>query len=1031
MRKLTFLLACLFFVGIGFVQAQTVSVSGNVISSEDNIGIPGATVRVKGANLATMTDANGHFSLKAPSAKDVLVVSFVGMLAKEVTVAPVVSIVLNPDTRALEEIVVTGYGVTTKKAFTGAASTLKEDVLAARIDANPINALQGNVAGLQMNLGSGQPGAPSTVFIRGRNSINSGTQPLYIIDGVPIETENVGIRSDEGQTLTPLSTLNAEDIETITVLKDATSTSIYGARAANGVIVITTKRGKAGFSVNFSAKVGQEAMSNIPDSYKMVDKAKYYELSVESLLNAQQYASGLGQTSYFEYYNEGYGLGFTYDAAGAKDFLGWYTGTDVSDSNKADVNWLDEVTRTGLIQNYSLDIRGGGELATSPKYFFSLDYLDNKAMVIGKDLSRYSMRYNFDHSPSNTFKFGFSTNLSYTLINMGAGGGYYSDPITQAYMLTPNTPVKNTDGSWNFATVNGYNPVAQRSELGDKSTAKQYRALLSPYFQLNFNKNFFFLSREGLDAYILDEFGYWSFLSPQGKDMKGMGENSYSASMLLTTTNTFNYINKFGKSDINLLVGQEGQITHVKETYLDGTNYPVDYLNEVSLASVPGEASTTQRELKLSSFFSRAEYSYDNKYYLSGSFRYDASSRFGANHRWAPFSSIGLKYRLSSEDFMASTSDWLNDFTIRTSYGTSGNQQVGTGYYASRDLCEFGYNYNSLPGSARSQFGNENLKWEQTAKFNLGIDFEIFDRISFTADIYDHQTKDMVFGVPVSRTTGLSEIYTNIGQLSNKGIELALNINLIKTKNIDWAVSLNGSKNVNKIIKLSTDDPIEGTYTIIEKGYDIYTFKMKEWAGVDPQTGLGLWYKNATGNETTSEYSKATKRYMGKASPDFQGGFSSNLRFRNFDMSMQWNYSIGGQIYGSNLRYDEQNGNSFGNNYTNYVYDHRWKNPGDIAEVPMLIFATGNSASSHSSRFLMDADYLKLRSLSLGYTIPKNVLSRLAMKSARIFVNAENLYTFSAKNYRGFDPASVDASGIQWWNYATPRTVMFGINVGF
>jgi TonB-linked SusC/RagA family outer membrane protein len=1030
MRKLTFLLTCLFFAGVGVIHAQSMSVSGKVVSSDGDEPILGAAVLVKGTTVATFTDANGHFALKTAS-NGILVVSFLGMQTKEVAVASAQKIVLSPDSKFLEEIVFTGYGITTKKAFTGAATTVQGQVLSDKFEANPLDALKGNVAGLQISTGSGQPGAPSTVFIRGCNSLNSGTQPLYIVDGVPIESSTVGIRQDEGQSLTPLSTLSAEDIESVTVLKDATSTSIYGARAANGVVVITTKRGKSGLSINFTAKIGQEMMPDFSDEYSLVNKAKYYELSEEALLNAHNYGADLGMVSYFDSFNESYDLGYSYDKEGARSFLGWYTNLDVSDANTADVDWLDEVTRKGLIQNYSIDVQSGGDKESAPKYYLSLNYMNDEAIVIGKDMERYSMRYNFDHAPFKTVKYGFNTNLSYTITNMSAGGGYYTDPITQAYIMTPNTSVKNADGSWNFNTINSYNPVAQRSEEGDKNTAKQYRALFSPYLQINLTKSLCLLSRESVDAYILDEFGYWSFLQPQGADIRGMGENSYTVNLLITTTNTLNYVKNFGENALNVLLGQEYQKSHSKYSYLAGSNYAVDYLNEVALISVPSSVSTSQEELLLSSFFSKAEYDYQSKYYVSGSFRFDGSSRFGKKNRWAPFYSVGLKYRLTSEKYMKSTSAWLNDLTLRASYGTTGNQQVGTGYYASRDLYSFGYNYNGLPGSGHSQFGNPDLKWEQTAKFNIGLDAQLFDRLSFTVDFYDHQTKDMVFEVPVSRGTGLDYYDKNIGQLSNRGVELSIQAKMIKTNDFEWSVAVNGSRNVNEIVKLSTGDPIESSYTIIEKGRDVYTFKMKEWAGVDPETGVGTWYKNETGDEITTDYNAASKRYLGTASPDFQGGFTTNLKYKNFDLSFQMNYSIGGKIYGSNLRYDEQTGNSFGNNYTNYVYDNRWKEPGDVAEVPMMCFAYGNDWNSHSSRFLMDASYLKLRSVIFGYSVPQRLIKKIGAKNMRLFVSADNLYTFVSDNYRGFDPASVDADGIQSWNYPVPRNYMFGVNIGF
>lgn len=1028
-------LACI-FLSIGLASAQNKRITGAVVD-ENGQPVIGATVAVKGTTVGASTDVDGKYSINVPQDGKILIVSLIGSRTKQVAVGDNLKIILESDNKMLDEIVVTGYGVTTKKAFTGAATTVSSEKIANKFDANPINALKGNVAGLQLSLGSGQPGAPATVYIRGRNSLNSGTQPLYVVDGVAIESGNVGMRQSEGQTLSPLSTINSEDIESVTVLKDATATSIYGARAANGVILITTKRGKSGLSINFTAKAGVQSLPNIPKSYRMVGTDKYYELSQEAALNGYNYASTFGGTSYFKYYNKAYGLGLDYTADGARQFLGWYTGLDTSSSNTADTDWLKEVTRNGLVQNYTLDIQGGSSVETSPKYYLSLDYMGNNSIVRGKDLKRYSFRYNFDQSPTKRVKFGFNTNLSYTITNMGAGGGYFSDPITQAYSQTPNTPVYNSDGSYNMSTINGYNPVAQRSENGDKSTAKQYRVMLSPYVQVNLTDNLFFMTRNSLDAYILDEFGYWSFYQPQGKEMRGMGENGYTANFLLSTTNTLNYVKTFSqKHNLNLLVGQEGQQTNLKKTYLSGSNYAVDYLNEVSLASVPGSATTNQYELKLLSYFSKAEYSYDNKYYLSGSLRYDGSSRFGSNHRWASFASAGLKYRISAENFMKSTSSWLTDLTLRSSYGTSGNQQVGNsdilnGWYASSDIYGFGYNYNNLPGSGREQFGNPDLKWEQTAKFNVGVDFNLFGRISVTADYYNHRTKDMVFAVPVSETTGLSTYYKNIGELSNKGFEITIDANVLRTKDLNWSVSLNGSKNVNKIVKLSTDNPIESTYTIIEPGRDIYTFKMKEWAGVDPETGRGMWYKNATGDETTFSYSAASKRYLGKASPDFQGGVSSSLTYKGFDFAFQMNYSIGGKIYGSNLRYDEQFGNSFGSNFTNYVYDNRWKNPGDIAKVPMMYFGTGASWNSHSSRFLMDASYLKLRSLTIGYTLPQTILKSVGMKTLRVFANADNVYTFSHKDYRGFDPSSIDANGIQWWNYPVARNVMFGATLGF
>ena len=1019
------LLTCL-FVGIGLVTAQTSRVSGIVVSGEDGEPVVGATVLVKGTSQGTVTDIDGKFTINnVPASAGTLQVSYIGMTTQEVAVTSgTIRVVLHPDTEMLEEVVVTGYGVTRKAAFTGAATTIGDDKISSKNDANPIKALEGTVPGLQMTINSGQPGAPATIYVRGRNSLNSGTQPLYVVDGVPYFADAVGVRSDEGQEVSPLASLNSSDIESITVLKDATATSIYGARAANGVIVITTKRGQAGKpKVNFTAKVGFETMPAYPDSYKLANADQNIELTTEAFLN-DGYVSTQEEAEQF-YDN------YTGQLAAAYGYGDGYWLTDYRTTGRQ-TDWMDAVTRTGLVQEYGLSLSGGGASENAAKYYLSMNYMDEEAFVVGKDLTRYAFRFNLDHAPSKWVKYGVNTSLSYTVTNMGAGGGYMSDPITMAYMMNPMTSVYDENGDWNFDTgYPGYNPVAQRSEDGDKSTAKQYRVSLAPYIQLNFTDKLFWMTRAGVDFLMVDEFGYWSFLQPQGADMRGMGENNYTSNMQLTVTNTLNYIDTFNeKHHLNVLLGQEGQKTHQKVAYLAGSNYPVEGLNDVSLSSVPGSAATYQYELVLASFFANAQYDYDNKYYLSGSFRYDGSSRFGANNRWAPFWSLGAKYRISNEPFMESTKDWLNNLTLRLSYGTTGNQEVGGSWYASRNLFGFGYNYNNLPGMAHEQFGNPDLKWEQTNKFNVGVDISLFNRVNIELDYYNHKTKDMVFAVPVSMTTGLSSYYRNIGELSNKGFEASINAQLIKTRDWQWDLTLTGSFNKNKVEKLSTDDPIEAAIQITEVGRPIYQFKMKEYAGVDPETGEAMWYLNESGDETTKDYNAAAKRYLGDPNPDFAGSIGTTLKWKDLDLGIQFNYSMGAKVYGNNLHYDEQIGGAFYQNYTQYVYENRWQKPGDITDVPRLT-TSPTYENQASSRFLMDGDYLKIRSLTLGYNLPKSILDKTFIESCRVFANIENLYTFTADNYRGFDPSTVETNGVQFWNYPQPRTVMFGVTLGF
>ncbi|MDO5664600.1 MAG: SusC/RagA family TonB-linked outer membrane protein [Bacteroidia bacterium] len=593
-RKLIMFLT-LFFMGIGIVMAQT-QVRGTVVDEQGEPAI-GATIQVKGTTQGTVTDTNGNFNLSAP-AGGTLIVSYVGYTTQEVPVSANVRVALKTDAELLDEVVVTGYGTTTKKAFTGAASSIGNETLKTRLDANPVKSLSGTVPGINISLGSGQPGAPATVYIRGRNSLNSGTQPLYVIDGVPFETGNFTIRGSEGVEISPLSMINSEDIESMTVLKDATATSIYGARAANGVIVITTKRGKTGFQANFTARIGTARMPYFNDAYRPATAQRYREGVVDAIDNAQKY---MKNSSYFNVYENDYGHGYPNTKDGYDKWLSeWYLEIPFDEKNAT--QWLDEITRSGLQQNYTLDISGGGNYESAPRYFVSFDYLKDEGIILGKDLTRYSMRVNLDQAPLKFLKYGINTNLSMTESNAGSGGGYFTDPITQAYMLNPWMPVYNEDGNWNMKTNTGYNPVAIRSEHGDKNFAKQYRAIVSPYVTLVFNDWLSFTSRMGLDAYILDDFGYWSFLNSQGKDMKGMGENGYYTNFYKTMSNIFNINKSWGHHHLNALVGHEGQATNYKGAYLSGSNYPVDYLNDVTLAAKPSSASTSRRTLKLLSF---------------------------------------------------------------------------------------------------------------------------------------------------------------------------------------------------------------------------------------------------------------------------------------------------------------------------------------------------------------------------------------------------------------------------------------------
>jgi TonB-linked SusC/RagA family outer membrane protein len=1004
MKRLILLLAC-FFIGMGGVAiAQNTQAASGVVLDETGEPVIGASVVAKGnVAMGTVTDMDGRFVLNVPGSEKTLIIKYLGMQTQEVAAAPNVRVVLLSDVKALEEIVITGYGVTRKVAFTGSAQTVDGKTITKTTDADPIRSLQGSVAGLQMNAETGQPGGYNSVLIRGLGSFNSGTQPLYVIDGVPITTGKQGIRKEEEATINPLSGLNSNDIESISVLKDATATAIYGARAANGVVVITTKSGKSGNTkVNFSAKIGAATLPKRGE-YRMLNAAEWYDFQKHLLYNSGFIDElSLEKTKAFAVDPDGLGL-------------------DI-DPN-ADTDWYKAVTRSGTTQDYNLDISGGD---TKTKFFISGGYYDETGVVIGKDLQRFSGRINVENKISRFVSIGINTFASYQKMNYGAGGGYFSDPLTQSMMQLPVQPIYTKDGSWNMNTVNSYNPVAQRSEKGDKNIAKQYKAIVSPWVKVNFLNDFTFLSKYGMDYYNAKEFGLWSMLQPQGSDMNMMGEEANTYTALWTWTNTLNWMKSFGLQNINVLVGQELQKATMEEAYLAGSNYPGDNVYTVENAATPSQVSTGISNYALSSFFLNAEYDYNSKYYVSGSLRRDGSSRFGVNNKWGTFWSVGAKYRIINELFMESVKDKISNLTLRTSYGTTGNQDIDD-WYKARGLYGFGYNYLKKPGMIPTQIANPDLRWEQTAKFNVGVELGLFNKISVDLEYYNNRTTDMLFEVPITMATGFATTMLNVGEMKNAGVEATVNYNAISNTDLQWDLSFNITHNKNEIVKLSTDQPIEDTYTIREVGRPYNTFKMKEYAGVDPETGKQLWYKGETGKETTDDYNEAGKRYLGEADPKVYGGFSSNLKWHDFDFSFLLNYSLGGKVYNSAARYDENINNPFGNT-TEYVYKNMWKNPGDITQVPKPLYG---SINSHSSRFLMDGSYIKLQNIQLGYNLPHDLVKQAKLAGVRLYVSGENLKTWALdKDFRGASPET-GPDGVLWWNYPLSRKVMFGLNINF
>lgn len=1000
MKKLVLFAVSLLLVGVQVAWAQR-TISGKVTSADEPMGHPQVAVKVPGTSTGTVTNFDGEFTLSVPDGVSKLEFSCLGLTTKIVDITgSFMTVKMDATAIALTEVSITGYGVSRKAATTGAAAQVEGDVVKKSTESNVINGLQGNVAGLQISASTGQPGAPTSARIRGTSSVNSGNAPLYVIDGVPVSNGGFGMYTHTD----PLASLNPEDIENISVLKDASATSIYGSRASNGVIVITTKKGSEGktqFSLN--AKIGMSTTPFVKHDFQKVNADDYRTYLVDMRRNAITAAKDMTPEQIL---------------SGIKnDFRGY----DILTQGTTD--WWDEVTRIGIIQDYSLAASGGNE---KYNFFASVGYFDNQGFVIGTDFTRYSARLNVDYKPTKWLTFGMNLSGAYAEVNTVPNSLAYASPIWSAMTMRPTDPVKNEDGSWYTGFNEEYNPVAiYTDEYHNVAFQQQYKALFSPYLRVQFYKNVFFQTKVGLDFVTVKEKNVWSpVIDPQGRQMNGLVQRTDETSAVMTITNTLNWMPTIAeKHNLNFLIGQEAQRFNDYSDYMSGFNYALPELLDIANA-VETSASSATSDATLASYFANVEYDYDGKYYLSASVRGDGSSRFGEK-KWGAFWSVGGKYRISAENFMASTQSWLNNLTLRVSYGTTGNQNVN--YYAAQALYSTG-RYGGLTALVPGSLGNPNLTWESRNKFDVGLEFSVFDRLTVEIDYYNDITDDMIFGIPLSAACGFTSLTTNIGKMRNQGVELQINALLMNRRNFQWTLALNLTSNDNKVLKLATEEPIVGGMQILEVGKSTSEFYIREWAGVDPATGRPRWY-DKDGNYVFN-YNQAAQRYLGSANPKIYGGISTRFDFYNFDVSLQFNYSYGNKLFINDLRYVEGVGERSTSPITYYVFDNRWKNPGDISDVPQVRWGGNNGSDGWSSRQLVDASYFRIKSIMVGYTLPKKYAQKAYLSSFRAYVSIDNLYTVTSKNFRGFDPeAGLGMS--QAANYPLPINYTLGINVGF
>ena len=988
-RKFMLLLTCL-FIGIGLVTAQVTKVTGTVISEEDGLPVVGASILVKGTAVGTVTDMDGKFQLpNIPSSAKTLVISFIGMENKEVPIKPSVKVTLKPMTELLSEVLVTGTYGSAKKlgSMVGSVAAVKSEKIANRPSANFADALQGQVAGLQVFTSSGEPSEGVSMRLRGIGSINSSSEPLFILDGAPISSG-------------AFSAINPNDIENLTILKDASSTSIYGSRAANGVIVITTKRGK-GVKPTVTIKgqygISQRAVENI------------------TLMNSEQYFN------FCETVNPNYKTNEAFQAN--KEF---------ALKHGISTDWYDYFFKDNA-PTYQLDASITG-VANNTNYFISASHYDAEGIEPASGMKRETVRSNIDTKVSDWFRVGLNLGLSYEDFETngfaGTGNSWYNVATLSKWAIPYETPyeiIENADGSISYGKrknildkIGLWNPYYL---LENQPTEKNKIRLYGNAFEeITPIKGLTIRAAQAIDAFDY-RYRYVS-LPADYNNQKGSASESFQRYSSFTFTNTAEY--KFSINEmhnISALVGQESIIYNGSSFGASVDNITDGRLPMLSNGTIPKQPSASKKKKVMNSYFSRLEYNFGEKYFFDASFRTDGSSIFGRDNRWASFFSVGTMWNVSKEAFMEDI-DWLKDLKVKFSYGTTGNSAFyGDPYYPSLGLVGTG-KYNGDQTFYISSVQNDGLTWEKQKTINIGLSARLFDRLDIDLAYYDKKTTDMLMTIPYSYTTGHSSGWGNIGSMFNRGFEATVSYDIINRRNLQWSVSANINYNKNQITELfggRDEYVVANTGIKYQVGMPYGELYYVRWVGVDPADGQQIWL-DKDGNETKT-YSEDNAVFTGKQRyAPWAGGFSTSFFWKGFSINADFSYVLGKYTI-NNDAFFYNNPNFAGQlNQSTDMLD-MWTTPGQVTNIP-----AANSELRFDTHLIENASFLRLKNLTIGYTLPENWLHKTGfIKGARIFAVGRNLLTVT--NYTGADP-EVD-SNLQLGKYPNTKQFTIGAELTF
>ena len=1058
-KRLTMILASLFlFFGMAFAQTQ---VSGTVVSQDDNEPIVGATVQVVGSNVGVATDMNGKFSLRMPEGKTMLRISYVGMEPIEVSARPNMRILLTSDKQALDEVIVVAYGSAKKSSFTGSAANVNSKDMELRPVASATKALEGNVSGVQVTSGSGQPGSSPNIRIRGFGSINASSAPLYVVDGIPYDGN--------------LASINPADIESMTVLKDASAGALYGARGANGVVMITTKQGKSGkANVNWRSTVGWS--NRALKKYDNVSQKEFVQLFYEALRNDFQF-------------NQGYSLADAEAAAraslGAKDNLSsefynpfknytWETIIDPATGQvRADAqsawneDWMDAVLRKNAFRHeHQFSIDGGTD---KTKYMLSLGYLNEDGLLETTSFQRYTARTNVDTQVTDWFHANLSTALTHSESNFSDYDGTSTSNVWYtAQFINPLFPVylKDAQGNtmyddqnrvlydWGEVREDGkYRPgsMSDFNSLGmlmlDDAYTKRDAASVRTGIQFGGDAPRFGVL-QGLKLAInfgadYNSSNYMRYMNSEHGNQKNAGgliqkQNGRTLSYTFNQLLTWN--RSFGMHNFDVLLGHEWY-DYTYEYLGAGKTSLVNGIKELRPGTTLYDADSYTQKYRINSFLSRLNYNYADRYYFSASFRQDASSRFYRDNNTGSFWSVGANWRISKEKFMQGI-DWLDNLSFKISYGEQGNDNIldadgYANYYTWQSLYDLSYPNGDAPGGFVSTLENKEVSWEKNGNLNIGLEGTFFNsRLHASIEYFNKKTTDMLLNYPMALSTGFTGYSANVGDMRNQGWEFEVSGTPVRTKDFEWTLGWMGSLLNNKVLKLTAESPeiIRGV-RIIKEGYELNTFYMSKSAGVDPLTGQQLYWaykkdengeKIAGSDYITSDYTKAnaSKYFLGSRIPDLYGSINTGLSYKGLALTMLATYSLGGKIY------DSSYASSMDLWYTSSTWNRaalrRWQKPGDITDVPRMAIADGSALAT--DRYLIDASYFAIKNITLSYTLPQLWVNKIGLGAVRVFTSMDNVALFT--HLDGMDPQYNFGGGTDY-DYVPNKTVTVGLEVKF